>query len=39
MAVKMSIESAKRMGVVSTMYDTRGELLVDKSTSFLVQRI
>ncbi len=25
MAVKMSISSAKRMGVVSTTYDTRGK--------------
>lgn len=33
MAVKMSISSAKRMGVVATTYDTRGKKVLSKSTS------
>ena len=30
MAVRMSIGSAKRMGVVSTKYDTRGKKVLTK---------
>lgn len=32
MAVKMSISSAKRMGVVATAYDTRGKKVITSST-------
>ena len=32
MAVKMSISSVKRMGVVSTTYDTRGKKVLTSSS-------
>lgn len=32
MAIKMSISSAKRMGVVATAYDTRGKKVITSST-------
>ncbi len=31
MAVKMSITSAKRMGIVATAYDTRGKRVISSS--------
>lgn len=31
MAIKMSISSAKRMGVVATTYDTRGKKVITSS--------
>lgn len=32
MAVKMSIASAKRMGMVATAYDTRGKKVITSSS-------